>query len=314
MPIAQARVATQAIYRYREPSFKSPRLGLIKRDEIVNIYEEVISAEGPDYNPRWYQLADCFVHSGHLQRVDHTTLNNQPDLTIPESGQLGEITVPYSQTYRFTRSGGWEPLYRLYYQSVHWVTGVVEGPDKNAWYRLTDDLLHIHYHLPAKHVRLISAEELDPISPHVPTEEKRIEVSIEEQTLTTYEAEKIMKKVKVSTGLPSHGPSPNGIPTETPVGRFRVQSKMPCRHMGDGEITADLNAYELLGVPWVVYFNKTGVGFHGTYWHDNFGRRMSHGCVNMQIEDAKWLYRWTTPVAAPTDWYIRGLGTLINIT
>jgi hypothetical protein len=313
-PICKARVATNAIYRYQKPSFQSKRLGMITRDEIVNIYEEVISSDGPAYNPRWYLLADCYVHSGYLQRVEGAFPNSVQVKHLPKGGRLGEITVPISVSHRWSRVSGWLPLYRLYYQSLHWVTGIEEGPDGHPWYQLTDDLLHIHYHVPVKHIRLLPLADFRPISPDIPPEEKRIEVSVEDQSLLAYEGDQIIFRTKVSTGIPSKGTSPNGIPTDTPLGRFRVQSKMPCRHMGDGEITNDIEAYELIGVPWVTYFHKTGVAFHGTYWHDNFGRKMSHGCVNMEIDKAKWLYRWTTPVANSRDWYRRGLGTLIIIS
>jgi lipoprotein-anchoring transpeptidase ErfK/SrfK len=84
--------------------------------------------------------------------------------------------------------------------------------------------------------------------------------------------------------------------------------------MGNGELTSDPEAYELPGVPWVSYFHKTGVAFHGTYWHDNFGRMMSHGCVNMRPDEAKWLFRWTMPSTGFQDWYRRGLGTLVEIS
>jgi len=49
-------------------------------------------------------------------------------------------------------------------------------------------------------------------------------------------------------------------------------------------------------VPWVSYIeSSTGVAIHGTYWHNNYGVTMSHGCINMLSEDSKWVYRWTTP-------------------
>ncbi len=72
--------------------------------------------------------------------------------------------------------------------------------------------------------------------------------------------------------------------------------------MGDGNLTSDIEAYELPGVPWTSFFEpETGVAFHGTYWHNNFGIPMSHGCVNMRTHEAKWLFRWATPVSSPTD-------------
>ena len=56
--------------------------------------------------------------------------------------------------------------------------------------------------------------------------------------------------------------------------------------------------YYLSDVPWVMFFYDE-YGFHGTYWHDNFGAPMSRGCVNLRTEDAEWLYHWAsvgTPV------------------
>jgi hypothetical protein len=83
--------------------------------------------------------------------------------------------------------------------------------------------------------------------------------------------------------------------------------------MGDGTLTDDPEAYELPGVPWVCFFTKDGIAFHGTYWHDNFGSRMSSGCVNLRSADARWLYRWTTPAIYAGEWYTRGMGTLVEI-
>ena len=68
--------------------------------------------------------------------------------------------------------------------------------------------------------------------------------------------------------------------------------------MGDGQLTAEIEAYELPGVPWTTFFAPNGVAFHGTYWHDNFGMTMSRGCVNMRTEEAKWLFRWIMPAVA----------------
>lgn len=310
--VGKARVATAVIYRYSEPSFRSERIGHIQRDQILDIYEEVVSPAGPAYNPHWYQLSKGYAHSGYLQRVDEAHHHRQPLRVVPEDGRLGEICVPLTQSYRYLRGEGWRKLYRLYYRSVHWITAVEEGPEDGVWYRLTDDLLHAQHFVPAIHVRPIEPEELSPISPGIPPEKKRIQVSIDEQSLTAFEGDQVVLKAKVSTGIPTETP-PGELPTETPRGRFYVQTKMPSRHMGDGNLTNDIDAYELPGVPWVSFFHKDGIGIHGTYWHDNFGRMMSHGCVNMRNEDALWLYRWTTPVASERDWYVRELGTMIDI-
>jgi lipoprotein-anchoring transpeptidase ErfK/SrfK len=311
--VGRARVATQAIYIYSQPDFNSERAGLLRRDQIISIYKEVLADQGPPHNPRWYRTTRGYVHSGHLQRVDHA--HHYPHILeeIPENGCLGQVTVAYSDSLRHMGKSTWLPLYRLYYQSIHWITGIGEGPDNRPWYRITDDLLHVHFYVPAVHMRPLQAAELSPLSPHIPEREKRIEIILEPQTLTAFESEQVVLQTNVSTGIPTKGESPNGIPTDTPRGRFYVQTKMPSRHMGDGELTSDIEAYELLGVPWVCLFHVDGLALHGTYWHNNFGRRMSHGCVNLRNKDALWLYRWTTPIAGHQDWFSRGLGTQIDI-
>ena len=60
-------------------------------------------------------------------------------------------------------------------------------------------------------------------------------------------------------------------------------------------------------------FHKTGASLHGSYWHNNFGHKMSHGCINMRNAEALWLFRWTDPVFDPSNWYVNGLGTLVQI-
>lgn len=310
--VGLARIAVEAIYRYSEPSFRSERLGILRRDELHKIYEEVNAPGGPVHNPLWYRLEQGYMHSGSVQRVEGMRLSIPPLSRVPESGQLGEITVPFTRSYR--RVGRqWQPLYRLYYGSVHWITDVGEGPAPGVWYRLTDDLLHIHYHVPATYVRPIAPEEISPLSAHISPEDKRIQVSLEEQALSAYENDRLVFTARVSTGVPTQNPLPDQLPTDTPAGRFHVQTKWPVRHMGDGKITDDIHAYELPGVPWVCIFHKDGLALHGTYWHDNFGRRMSHGCINLRSEDARWIFRWTTPVATAQDWYVREMGTLIEI-
>lgn len=310
--IGQGRVTTRLIYCYALPNFKSKRLGTYKRDLILPLFEEVQSPDGPRYNPLWYRTSDGYIHSAHVQRVEKAQLNT-PASTLPEGGQLGEITVPISQSLRPTLMYGWTPLYRLYYESVHWVTSLEQGPDDAVWYGITDELLHVKYCVPATHVRLIDAAELMPLSQDVPARDKRIRVSLAGQVLLAYEKNQVVYQAPVSTGIPN-GPTEEGeLPTATPKGRFYIQLKMPSKHMGDGALTDEIEAYELVGVPWVCFFHSTGVAFHGTYWHSNFGTVMSHGCVNLRNVDAKWLYRWTVPIAPADEWLTKGYGTLVQV-
>ena len=312
-PVGIGRVTISSIGVYKEPNLKSEKLQERSRDQLMTLAEELVSPYGPEINPRWYKVVGGYSHSAYLQRVENAALP-APSKRIRKAGQLGEISVPFTNSLRANKDmDQWEALYRLYFQSVHWVTGVDEGPDGEPWYRLSDELLKIDYHVPASHVRLIPDLELTPLSPEVDPGKKFVRVNLIEQTLTAYEDSEVVLHTKVSTGLPSLGRN-LGLPTETPRGKFNIDPKVPAKHMGNGQLTADIEAYELPGVPWTCFFeHMTGIAFHGTYWHDNFGGRMSHGCVNMRVDDAKWLYRWSTPVAEPGDWTRMGYGTRVEV-
>ena len=74
----------------------------------------------------------------------------------------------------------------------------------------------------------------------------------------------------------------------------------------------------LVGVPWCSFFTGQGHALHGTYWHNNFGVPMSHGCVNMRNEDALKLFRWSRPSAAYAEINqatldVKGYGTAVDI-
>lgn len=310
------RITRDTVSVFKEPTWpQGETIAYLRRDTLQNLYYSVIPQDGPPYNPIWYRIWEGYIHSAYVQKVKYRY--NTPVTSLPTSGQLCEVTVPYTQIYQYSVFEGWQRRSRLYYLSTHWGVGVDEGPDGTAWYRLYDELREDQYHVPANHMRIIPDEEISPISPDVPAHEKRIEVSIQNQTLIAYEGERIVLSTHISSGL-NKRPDPNGVPWDTPRGQFNIQSKMPSKHMGDGDLAAD--GSDLPGVPWTCFFlSPPGNAFHGTYWHDNFGLQMSHGCVNMRTEEAKWLFRWTTPVFKTPienhqDWEQRGLGTRVIIT
>jgi lipoprotein-anchoring transpeptidase ErfK/SrfK len=312
VPIPSGRVCTKTIDIYQKPDFSSEKFGECHRDQLLNLLEKVISRAGPSHNPRWYRISRGYVHSGYIQLV-HQHPDNQP-LSSISAKMLGIVTVPYTQTMRYTRQDGWTRLYRLYYESVHWITDVVKGPDGQAWYRLQDNYVYTNYCVNAAHIRPISPHEYQPLGINVPPQEKLIFVSIEEQWLTAYESGQAVLECSVSTGRPSPENLPEGtIPTDTPTGSFKIQTKMPSRHMGNGWLTSYIHAYELPGVPWTMVFTESGSAFHGTYWHNNFGTRMSSGCVNMRNADALWLFRWANPIFDSNKYYKRETGTQVMI-
>lgn len=109
-----------------------------------------------------------------------------------------------------------------------------------------------------------------------------IDINLSGQRLTAYQGQTAVFSTLISSGVAGR---------RTPTGRFAVRTKLSSQRMvGPG--------YNLPGVPWIMYFAGANA-IHGTYWHNNFGRPMSHGCVNLRIADAQWLYNWSsigTPV------------------
>ncbi|HCM37237.1 MAG: hypothetical protein UV61_C0024G0016 [Candidatus Gottesmanbacteria bacterium GW2011_GWB1_43_11] len=119
---------------------------------------------------------------------------------------------------------------------------------------------------------------------------KRIEVDLTNQHVYAFEGDKKVFDFLISSGK-------WGL---TPTGTFTIQYKTRSQLMKGG--TQALGTYYYLpNVPYVQFFGNSeipwskGFSFHGTYWHNNFGHPMSHGCINMRIEDAEKLYYWATP-------------------
>lgn len=306
------RVASREMPVYRQPSDKEgPPIARWLRDDLVHVYEEVRGKDGePKHNPIWFRVWGGYMHRGRIQRV--RTIYQEPLKTIAEGSRLlSEVSVPWTEPYRYTKTYGWQPLgYRLYYQSVHWIEAVEEGPSipgyEGPWYRIYDELIGYPYHAPALHLRPLPLEVFDPITPEIPREDKLIEVNLTMQTLTAYEYGRVVFQTNVSTGIPGGGGAgPKALSTTTPVsknapnGQFEVIEKVPSKHMGNGNLFADVDDYELPGVPWTSFFTEVGHAFHGTYWHENFGTPMSHGCVNMRTNEANWLFRWALPPHTP---------------
>lgn len=127
----------------------------------------------------------------------------------------------------------------------------------------------------------------------VPPDKKWIEIDLTHQVLRAHEAERIVYEFPVSTGLWGR----------TPTGDFRIWIKLRYTKMSGGSRALG-TYYYLPNVPYTMYFYKA-FGIHGTYWHNNFGHPMSHGCVNMRTPDAEKLFHWADPVIASSQNMIR---------
>ena len=290
----------QGVSVYKEATDRSAIVYQRQYNEIINVYEEVIGPDGPIWNPIWYRCWGGYVFSGDLYEVRYEL--NPMQQPKRATGQLAEVTVPYTRSMFYDYDQGWIPVWLYYYRSTHWVMDIIEGPDGRPWYKVEDELGHTQTAVQTAHLRLIPDEEFEPISADVPPEEKRLEVSLPLQHYQAFEGERIVREGKVSTGFP------------TAEGKYAIKTKMPSKHMGDALLTSNIYQRIWMGVPWTSFFEMSlGMAVHGTFWHTNFGTPMSAGCINMTVDDAKWFYRWSTPVAEPADWARHGWGTVIRV-
>jgi lipoprotein-anchoring transpeptidase ErfK/SrfK len=302
---AQGRMTLSGINLYSDPSFKAKILHTYGRDEVVSITGEADGDPGNPYNNKWFQLdGQGYTYSGWVQPVE--TNYQKPVFEIPATGQLGEVTVPFSAT-RQDASYSAHTGYRIYFATTHWVTGVTVNPyEKGIWYKVYDGLRQTTLYIPASDMRLVPDDELTPLSSDVPNDRKHIYVDTATQSVTAFEDDKAVLVVRCSSG---------GKGTKTPLGKFLTFHKGPTIHMtNDGEAGAGVG-YDLPGVPWVSFFTGTGDSFHGTYWHNDYGKPRSHGCVNLTPADAKFIYRWTLPLVPPDIQYLYkpGQGTNVEI-
>jgi hypothetical protein len=121
------------------------------------------------------------------------------------------------------------------------------------------------------------------------TDNKRILVNLTDQTLTAYEDGNAIFGYSISSGKWNR----------TPTGVFKVWAKIRSQKMSGG--SKELGTYYYLpNVPYILFFyndkvaKKVGYSIHGTYWHDNFGVPMSHGCINMRTSEAGNIFGWAT--------------------
>jgi uncharacterized protein YraI len=170
------------------------------------------------------------------------------------------------------------------------VDGSTEA-EEHTWYKVTfDEWLRYSERVQGdwyiasdyvKHFTDIGVQELGAATSTA--SDKRILIDRSEQTLYAYDGQKLFMEEKISTGLDL---------TPTPRGLFKVFRKTPTRYMQGPLPGISDQYYDLPGVPWNLYFTEQGGAIHGTYWHTNFGKQHSHGCVNLPIEAAKKLYDW----------------------
>jgi lipoprotein-anchoring transpeptidase ErfK/SrfK len=170
--------------------------------------------------------------------------------------------------------------------------------DLPRFHKEKDDIKRSQQSLPAVETERVStpaklaAPSLEVIEQDRAEGKKWIEVNLTEQKTYAWEGDQLVDEFLISSGL-------SGTPTVQGVFRMRVRTRSQTMSGGD---RAAGTYYSLPNVEWVQYFFED-YSFHGTYWHNNFGNPMSHGCVNMTNEDAEQLFRWSLPdYADETEW------------
>jgi lipoprotein-anchoring transpeptidase ErfK/SrfK len=103
-----------------------------------------------------------------------------------------------------------------------------------------------------------------------------IEINLSKQRLFAWDGNKLIKIAFISSGKPS---------TPTLPGLFKIETK----RLRDRMRGVD---YDIANVPYTMYYNR-GYAIHGAPWHNRFGTPISHGCINLPVDTAKWLFEWT---------------------
>jgi lipoprotein-anchoring transpeptidase ErfK/SrfK len=259
-------------------------------------------------NPTWYRIAQGYVYTRNMQilhpyrmptpitQIDTQIRNVLGDL-VP--GFWGDIIVPF--TTARTEAGGatatlidGNPIV-VFYGTTHRVTEAKPDRDANLWYKVIDDRKGADpFWVLARHMRRIMPHDLAPINLGA---DKRIEVSIEKQQINCFENGNLVFSTYTSSG---------GDGFDTPKGDWSVVYKQVSRHMYDDPENAlagdsNPNYFDLPGVPFNIFFTTMGHAIHGTFWHGDYGRPRSHGCLNVTPENARWIFRWVEPVAPYED-------------
>ncbi len=267
-------------------------------DEIIPLYAQVEGTPPWPTNPTWYMTGGGFVHSGYVQPVG-TTPNAEIVTEVEPPGFWAEVCLPYVR-------GRWDPdspgqTRKLYYETVYRVVNAVQDSANTWWYQLEQGLTYNTpgAFVPASAMRRLTPQDLAPLAPG--RDDKWMHLDIATETLICYEGDQPVFSTRTASGVWGMG---------TPLGEFEILHKrFGWRMVGDD--------YDLAGVPFPVYFTRSGVAIHGTYWHNDYGRRHSHGCVNVASRAARWVFRWVDPVADYSEGTVRaadGAGTRIVVT
>ncbi len=280
-----ARIAAPTQDAFAHPRSTSTVTASLPQDTLVRVWNVVEGEATYPNNDLWLDTRCGYLNAAFLQPVDYH-LPAAPVAALGV-GRWAEVLMPFTDTYwRPVRHYNRDVAARAHYRSVFFVTELLEGPDGRSWYRV-EELYQTTYIL-ATHVRLLPADHFSPLSPDVPPEDKRLEADLSRQMLTAFERDRAVWTHPISSGAPGW---------ETPTGDFTIFEKRISSHLIPYLVEPESpRYYNLPGAPYVCYFTGTMIATHGCTWHNDYGRPVSHGCLNLPPEAARWVWRWTHPV------------------
>ena len=279
---------------FNAPSIYSGSVRTLHWGTVIPLYR---SAHGTTYDARarstvWFETLEGWVHSAYVVPCHEYFQEPLDDIG---GGFWGEIAKPHGWQFSgpSLRSYQWDwSYYMTYWGQIHRVIDRAEDEEGRVWYRIYDDVEpNRQAWVMARDVRPVRREEFDPISPQV--QDKWIHITLDDQMLTCYEDGVEVFKTRIASGSSFTDDEGNIVDFSTVQGDYRVERKRPSRRMRGGDEFG--LPYDVNGVPWVTYFGLNGAAIHGAYWHNNYGRPRSHGCINVTPDAAKWIYRWTQP-------------------
>ena len=220
----------------------------------------------------WTEInAGEWVHSASLRDSNHV-ISRFTGVMLPPT--LPEYTVAWmlKNAYASSYPGGpaleTNTLYYRYTQVLLYDSYELDGW---RWYQIGPDAW-VHQTMVAK---VLPVER-----PRGLKTWRWVSIDLYEQVMVAYEGKRPIFATLLASGLPRW-------PTEE--GLFNIYYRRTRAHMSWGTPGDDF--YALEEVPWTMFFDE-GRALHGAYWHDGLGYRRSHGCVNLSITDAHWLYHW----------------------
>jgi hypothetical protein len=306
-------VTTDVVLRSRPTNDLGANTGIAKlpADYLVEWWHEVVgNVVGGWSNQTYLETKDGFIYSSMVQPTRN--LPNIPITEIP-AGQLGfwaEVTVPYidlahegniaSPWLKDMKLYNFQP--RLYYSQVVWIDQIRQN-NGFVEYRWNEDAYGHGYGYGGSYgeffwgdgagFKILTEEDVSPISPKIDPKEKSIVVNLDHQTLSCFEGKIEVYFCRTSTGK-AYDPVTGKRSDEfaTPAGNLITHWKIISKNMTAGNAQA---GYSTPAVPWCTFVSGEGVAIHGAFWHNAFGEKWSHGCINVKPQDAKWIFRWTTP-------------------